>query len=191
MDYNYKTGFCGSDCVLSTSPVAFVGSATRSRHVGSNISRTSAIPPLTTTNKPSNGFPLNGHCLGNRTAPAPQPLDLNLDLTIRKTNGTVVGTGTGTTRVRPGRRKTYGPPQLSYYKDLNGIRKPRKGPPTQEVRESFEQCSLLDALYTYLCYTVLVLVGYVNDILRPRASTEKFRMVWENSVKSYKNLPVI
>lgn len=43
--------------------------------------------------------------------------------------------------------------------------------------ESFEECSLWDAFCTYLCYAVLVLVGYVNDFVRPRTAKEKHRDV--------------
>ena len=51
------------------------------------------------------------------------------------------------------------------------------GQPKKAVSESFEPCSYLDAFYTYLCYAVLAIVGYVNDIVRPRASAEKNRQV--------------
>ena len=45
------------------------------------------------------------------------------------------------------------------------------------VPESFEPCSYLLAFYTYFSYAVLAIVGYVNDIVRPRASAEKNRQV--------------
>ena len=45
------------------------------------------------------------------------------------------------------------------------------------VSESFEPCSYLLALYTYFSYAVLAILGYVNDIVRPRASAQKNRQV--------------
>lgn len=50
------------------------------------------------------------------------------------------------------------------------------------VKESFEPCSYIDAFYTYLCYAVLAIVGYINDIVRPRAAAEKYREVSINYV---------
>lgn len=72
-------------------------------------------------------------------------------------------------------------------KDTNHVVKPKiddRGASFKkhyEVRkragESFEECSLWDAFCTYLCYAVLVLVGYVNDLVRPRTAKEKHRDV--------------
>ena len=41
------------------------------------------------------------------------------------------------------------------------------------VSEPSEPCSYLVTFYTYLAYAILAIVGYVNDIVRPRASAEK------------------
>ncbi|CAG7727542.1 unnamed protein product, partial [Allacma fusca] len=46
----------------------------------------------------------------------------------------------------------------------------------RKVQESFEKCSFIDAFYTYMCYAVLVIVGYINDLVRPRASVERNRV---------------
>ncbi len=71
-------------------------------------------------------------------------------------------------------------------KETNNVVKPKiddRGASfkTHEVRkragESFEECSLWDAFCTYLCYAVLVIVGYVNDLVRPRTANEKHRDV--------------
>lgn len=71
-------------------------------------------------------------------------------------------------------------------KDTNHVVKPKiddrgasfkKHEVRKRAGESFEECSLWDAFCTYLCYAVLVLVGYVNDLLRPRTATEKHREV--------------
>ena len=43
--------------------------------------------------------------------------------------------------------------------------------------EEKEPCPLLHAIFTYLCYAVLILVGYINDLIRPRTSKEKQREV--------------
>jgi hypothetical protein len=42
---------------------------------------------------------------------------------------------------------------------------------------SYEEASLWDAFSTYLCYAMLVICGYVNDIIRPRTTLEKNREV--------------
>lgn len=55
----------------------------------------------------------------------------------------------------------------------NGVKKVRKF-----AGESFEEASLWDAFCTYLCYAVLVIVGYVNDFIRPRTTLEKNREVY-------------
>jgi len=55
-----------------------------------------------------------------------------------------------------------------------GVSRIHKAPKCQE---SHEECSLLYALYTYICYAVLVLAGYANDFIRPRESQEKNRPV--------------
>ena len=46
-----------------------------------------------------------------------------------------------------------------------------------DTHEEKEPCPLLHAILTYFGYAVLVLVGYINDIVRPRISKEKHREV--------------
>lgn len=67
--------------------------------------------------------------------------------------------------------------QDTFYKDASGkpIRKKKRA--KREIHESFEQCSYWDAFCTYMCYFVLVVVGYANDIIRPLAEKEKNRNV--------------
>jgi len=43
----------------------------------------------------------------------------------------------------------------------------------------------LDAFFTYICYLVILTVGYVNDFIRPETSREKHR-----SVSIYNTLPI-
>jgi len=52
----------------------------------------------------------------------------------------------------------------------------RKGK-RKQAGESFEECSFWDAFCTYMCYAFLVIVGYINDVIRPRANQEKNRQV--------------
>jgi len=40
--------------------------------------------------------------------------------------------------------------------------------------------STVDAILTYLCYLVILIVGYVNDFIRPETSREKHRAVRNN-----------
>ena len=47
----------------------------------------------------------------------------------------------------------------------------------KKIQEENEPCSLIDAFFTYLCYAVLVLVGYMNDFIRPITTQEKNRPV--------------
>ena len=59
----------------------------------------------------------------------------------------------------------------------------RKRIEPRAISESFEQCSIWDAFCTYLCYAVLVLVGYANDIIRPTASKERNREIGRASCR--------
>lgn len=60
-------------------------------------------------------------------------------------------------------------PLTNGFKATNRVRK--------FAKDSFEEASLWDAFCTYVCYAFLVIVGYVNDIIRPRTTLEKNREV--------------
>lgn len=172
---DYTTGFCGSDCIIRKE--------TQSRFGGKNKVSDGAICKTPTF---QNGFRQdlnNGHSFGR--------------------NGHTLGTRFSGKSVekcfmKNGHRKLIVPSPDeerssatcdSFYKDQNGKWVSRRNKSKVPVVESFEQCSLLDALYTYLCYSFLVIVGYINDLLRPRESTEKFRSVRRVSeFLSYSNL---
>jgi len=169
---DYKAGFCRSDCVI--------GNRTRLNGFGTNtiaLNGTSKTAEATTVqtgfphdlNKNGHSFGSNGHTLGKTSFEG-----VRVNGKRAQTNGITKKSEGSQLPLLP---ITVAEPNGSYYKDQNGKSIPRRRKSNVTVKESFEQCSLLDALYTYLCYAFLAIVGYVNDLVRPRDSTEKFRSV--------------
>ena len=60
---------------------------------------------------------------------------------------------------------------------VDEIHNKKKQSRNKKIQEENEPCSLIDAFFTYLCYAVLVLVGYMNDFIRPITTQEKNRPV--------------
>jgi serine palmitoyltransferase len=75
----------------------------------------------------------------------------------------------------------------SFYRDQKDGFIQNRDVAKRKMQESFEECSLLDAIYTYLCYTFLILVGYVNDLIRPRAAKEKNRAGYVSLYASFES----
>ncbi|CAG7818410.1 unnamed protein product, partial [Allacma fusca] len=57
----------------------------------------------------------------------------------------------------------------------------------KKVQEEVESCSFVDAFFTYLCYAVLVIVGYFNDFIRPRTSQERNRVGYNPLYASFES----
>lgn len=45
--------------------------------------------------------------------------------------------------------------------DVQGVKKPKK-----EIKEHFDEPPLLQAVCTYICYGLLIIVGHISDFLR-------------------------
>jgi len=158
------TGFSGADCVLRSRAIQGIsgtGGGGSSKTIGIPETVQNGIYHLKT--KATNG--LNGKLLPNGLSTP----------TILPPNGLGQHQHVPKEFIRKSPEDHPKEQTLSYYKDKKGQRLVRKKPAVKVVRESFEACSLIDAIYTYLCYVVLLLVGYANDVLRPRASTEQYR----------------
>lgn len=67
--------------------------------------------------------------------------------------------------------------QDTFYKDASGKPIRKKKTTMREIHQQFEQCSYWDAFCTYICYFVLFVVGYANDLIRPSAGKENHRHV--------------
>jgi hypothetical protein len=159
---------------------------------GSEGSYSSATSTTTTTTANTNNTNNSSHLLlrsNSNTTKMNGCIKAESDVVVqlfkngKPKNGTVVGSHNhhhsltnGHVHPPPHESTTTSTGSTTKYEALDDNFWSRKGK-RRQAKESFEECSLWDAFCTYMCYAFLVIVGYINDIFRPRANQEKNRQV--------------